>query len=262
MAHYLRLFLTYLKMGVLAELEYRANFWIQLVQTGMELALALGGLAVVFRHTGDLGGWRPPELLALLGVYFVIGGLIRTMVRPSMQKFMEDIRKGTLDFTLTKPADAQVLVSIQRFELWKITDLGVGVALLVIALGRLSGTVGLAQAAMFGLTLLSGGLIVYSVWLILATFSFWFVKVENILVIFMTMYEAARWPVTIYPPWLRWLLTFLIPVAFATTVPAEAVTGRLNGATLALSAGMAAGLLVLSRRFWLYGLRFYSGASA
>jgi ABC-type uncharacterized transport system permease subunit len=50
--------------------------------------------------------------------------------------------------------------------------------LLVIALGRLSDAVGLLQVAMFGLTLLSGGLIVYSVWLILATFSFWFVKVE------------------------------------------------------------------------------------
>ncbi len=260
--HYLRLFLTYLKIGVLAELEYRANFWIQLVQTAMELALALGGLAVVFRHTENLGGWRPPELLALLGVYFVIGGLIRTMVRPSMQKFMEDIRKGTLDFTLTKPADAQVLVSIQRFELWKITDLGVGVALLVIALGQLSDQVGLLQATMFGLTLLSGGLIVYSVWLILATFSFWFVKVENILVIFMTMYEAARWPVTIYPRWLRWILTFLIPVAFATTVPAQAVTGRLDATTLGIAAAMAAVLLVVSRAFWLYGLRFYSGASA
>ncbi len=259
---YLRLLLTYVKIGILAELEYRANFWIQIIQSAMELAVALGGLAVVFRHTDTLGGWQPEELLALVGIYFLIGGLIRTMVRPSMQKFMEDIRKGTLDFTLLKPADAQVLVSIQRFELWKLTDVGVGVVVLLIALTRLGERIGAYQATLFGLTMVSGALIVYSVWLILATFSFWFVKVENILVIFTTMYEAARWPVTIYPRWLRWILTFLIPVAFATTVPAQAVTGRLDLGTLALSAALAVALLIASRFFWLYGLRFYAGASA
>ena len=28
---------------------------------------------------------------------------------------------------------------------------------------------------------------------ILATFAFWFIKVENILVIFQSMYQAGRW---------------------------------------------------------------------
>ena len=63
--------------------------------------------------------------------------------------------------------------------------------------------------------LLAGGVIVYSFWLILATLSFWFVRVENILVIFQSMYEAGRWPVSLYPGWLRFALTFLVPVAFA-----------------------------------------------
>ena len=97
--YYLRLFATYLRLGILGELEYRANFWISLVQSALDLCVALGGLAVVFSHTDTLGGWRPAELLALIGVYFLIGGLIRTLIRPSMIKFMEDVRQGTLDFT-------------------------------------------------------------------------------------------------------------------------------------------------------------------
>ena len=120
--YYLRLFATYLRLGVLGELEYRANFWISLLQSTLDLGVALGGLAVVFSHTDTLGGWRPEELLALIGVYFFIGGLIRTLIRPSMIKFMEDVRQGTLDFTLTKPADSQVLVSIQRVEIWRLVD--------------------------------------------------------------------------------------------------------------------------------------------
>ena len=60
---YYRLFATYLRLGVLRELEYRANFWINLLQSLLELGVALGGLAVVFAHTDNLGGWRPEELL-------------------------------------------------------------------------------------------------------------------------------------------------------------------------------------------------------
>ena len=134
--------------------------------------------------------------------------------------------------------------------------------MLGVALGRLGAQVGVAQAGAFGLMVLAGGAIVYSFWLILATLSFWFVRVENILVIFQSVYEAGRWPVSLYPGWLRFGLTFLVPVAFAVTVPAEALTGRLTWQTGLLAVGLAAALLVVSRLFWKIGLRNYSGASA
>ena len=76
------------------------------------------------------------------------------------------------------------------------------------------------------------------------------------------MYEAGRWPVSLYPGWLRFALTFVVPVAFATTVPAQALTGRLTGQTLLGAVALAAALLVGSRLFWRFGIRYYSGASA
>ena len=259
---YIRLFATYLRIGILGELEYRANFWISLVQSALDLCVALGGLAVVFSHTDTLGGWRPEELLALVGVYFLIGGLIRTIIRPSMTKFMDDVRQGTLDFTLTKPADSQVLVSIQSVEIWRLVDVLIALPVLAIALIRLGAQLGLIDTAVFAVTLLSGGLIIYSFWLMLSTCAFWFVKVENIQVIFMSMWQAGRWPVSIYPAWLRAVLTFLVPVAFATTVPASAVSGRITDANLVGTVALAVAMLIVSRWFWRGGIRFYSGASA
>jgi ABC-2 type transport system permease protein len=146
--------------------------------------------------------------------------------------------------------------------IWSLVDIVLGFGLLAVALVRLGENVGIWQAAVFAAMLLAGGVIVYSFWLILATLSFWFVRVENILVIFQSMYEAGRWPVSIYPGWLRFGLTFLVPVAFATTVPAEALTGRLNWQTLLGTLALAALLLVVSRLFWRVGIRHYSGASA
>jgi len=81
--------------------------------------------------------------------------------------------------------------------------------------------------------------------------------------LFFGLWElAGRWPVSLYPAWLRFGLTFLVPVAFAVTVPAEALTGRLTWQTGLLAVGLAAALLVVSRVFWKVGLRNYSGASA
>ncbi|MFN8513691.1 MAG: ABC-2 family transporter protein [Thermomicrobiales bacterium] len=258
----LRIVWTFFRLGVLNELGYRANFFIQLFQSLLELGAAIAGVAIVFSHTDELGGWRQAELIALLGVYFLVGGLIRTLIQPSMQRFMEQVRLGTLDFTLTKPEDAQLLVSIQQVQIWKLTDVVLGVITLGVALSRLGGVVGVGGALAFGVALLAGGAIVYSFWLMLATCAFWFVRVENILVIFQSMYEAGRWPVGIYPGWLRLSLTFLVPVAFATTVPAEALAGRLTMTTLFGALALALALLAASRLFWRTGLRRYSGASA
>jgi ABC-2 type transport system permease protein len=259
---YLRLFGVFLKVGVLNELQYRVNFYVQVLQAGIGLVTGLAGLGIVFSHTDNLGGWRPAELLALLGIFFLVNGAIQLVIQPSMQRFMEDVRQGTLDFMLTKPADSQVLVSIRQVEIWKLVNVFLGLIVLGIALVQLQVVVGAGQALAFGVTLLAGGAIVYSFYLFLATTSFWFVRVENVLVIFQSMYQAGRWPVGIYPWWLRSALTFIVPVAFATTVPAEAIAGRLTWQTLALALGLAVAMLVGTRWFWRVGVRRYSGASA
>ena len=258
----LRLFWVFLRVSVLSELAYRANFFLQLFESLVDLGVALAGLAVVFSYTDTLGGWRPDEVLALVGVFFLVGGAIHLVIEPSMQRLIEAVSEGTLDFTLTKPADAQFLVSIQRVEIWKLTDLVLGTGLLVFALVRMGTHLGALQAAGFAIALVAGGIIVYSFWLILATLSFWFVRVENILVIFQSMYEAGRWPVSIYPGWLRFGLTFVVPVAFAVTVPAEALTGRLSWRGLGLAWVVAVVLFVGARVLWRTGLRRYAGASS
>ncbi|MFN8372269.1 MAG: ABC-2 family transporter protein [Anaerolineae bacterium] len=259
---YLKLVGLYFKIGILNELQYRVNFVVQIFQSILSLIVALGGLAVVFDHTTNLNGWTSPELLAVVGVYFMIGGLINLVIQPSMQRFMEDVRQGTLDFLLVKPQDAQLLVSIRQVQIWKLVDVLIGIVILGIGLAQIGAAIGAGQAAGFGIALLAGAGIVYSFWLILATFAFWFVRIDNILVIFESMYEAGRWPVGIYPGWLQFMLTFLVPIAFAVTVPAEALTGRLTVEALLGALALAAIMLTLSRIFWSIGIRHYSGASA
>lgn len=259
---WLKLAGLYLRVGVLNELQYRVNFFIQLFQSLVALGVGLVGLALVFSHTTALAGWSRPELLAVMGVHILMGGLIQMTIQPNMQRLMGEVREGTLDYALTKPADSQVLVSVREVRLWRGVDGVIGLGVLGAAVWQMQTAIGVAQALGFGLALICGGLMVYAFWLILTTGAFWVTRMENIVELFDGVYAAGRYPVGVYPDWLRVGLTFLVPVAFAVTVPAEALVGRLTAGTLLLAVALAAGLLALARWFWFFGLRRYGGASA
>jgi ABC-2 type transport system permease protein len=259
---YLRLLWIHLRLGVMHELQYRTNLIIQLVQSTVGLATALLGLGIIFSKTDTLAGWRPAELLAIVGVFTLVSGLTQLVIRPSLARFMEDVRLGTLDFAMTKPVDAQMLVSMRQVEVWKLVDVVVGLVVLAVAITRLGTAVGPAEAVAFLVALLAGVTIIYSFLLILATCAFWFVRLDNILNIFQSMYEAGRWPIGIYPPWLRTMLTFLVPIGFAITVPTEGLVGRLTSPNLLGAIALAVALPLIARVFWRIGVRHYSGASA
>ena len=257
-----RLMGLYFRVGTLNELQYRVNFFVQLLQSLVALGVGLVGLALVFSHTTALGGWSRPELLAVMGVHILMGGLINAIIQPNMLRLMDEVRDGTLDFALTKPEDAQVIVSVREFRLWRLVDVVLGLIVLGYAVAELHSTLGLAQALGFAAALLLGGLMLYSFWLMLTSTTFWIIRAQEMANLFEGIYAAGRWPVGIYPTWLSTGLTFIVPVAFAVTVPAEALTGRLTAPTLVGAAGLAAALLLLARWVFRLGLRHYGGASA
>jgi len=253
---------SYLRIGVLNEFQYRVNFFIQILQSAIAVGTGLIGLSLVFGQVSDLAGWSRAELLAVMGVHILMGGVIRSAIQPNMERLMNDVLNGTLDFALTKPADAQALVSVREFRFWQLTDVLVGLVILIVAVNQLSASLGAIQVILFLAALLLGSIMLYCVWLMVTSFAFWVIRVGDIVELFQGLFAAGRWPVSVYPDWLRTGMTFLVPVAFAVTMPAEAVTNRLTTETMLFAVGLTLFLIVLARGVWLLGLRSYSGASA
>jgi ABC-2 type transport system permease protein len=252
----------YFRVGVMSELQYRINFFLQLLQSLVALGTGLAVLAIVFSHTSQLAGWTRSQLLALMGIHLMMGGVIHTFVQPNMERLMEDVRKGNLDHVLTKPEDGQVMVSVREIRIWQAVDILLGAGVLTVALVQLQGGVGPLDALAFAVALLLGAVMLYCIWLIISIGVFWIIRLEWVGNLFDGIYATGRWPIGIYPIGLRASLTFLVPVAFAVTVPAQALTGRLTIGNLGVAAVFAAVLLVFTRWFWRRGLRRYSGASA
>lgn len=258
----LRVSWLFFKVGVLNELQYRVNFVVQLFQSAIALVVGLLVLALVYSHTDELNGWSQPELLCVLGIQILMGGAIKTYIQPNMMRLIEDVREGKLDYALTKPEDSQVLVSVREVRIWQVVDLVSGFVVLAVGLSRITTDVGAVDALAFAVALLFGAVMIYCFWLVIATGAFWVVNMWHAVELFDGIFQTGRWPVGIYPGWLRYSVTFLVPIAFAVTVPAQAVTSRLQWQTLVLAVAFAVVLFAFTRWFWRFGLRRYSGASA
>src|SRR5438093_6382256 len=128
----LRVGWLYLKVGVLNELQYRVNFFVSLFQALIQVATGLVVLSLVYSHTTTLHGWTESELLSLLGVQILLGGVIHAFIQPNMEKLMEDVQQGTLDFALTKPEDGQILVSVRQIKIWQVVEMLSGLSVLLV----------------------------------------------------------------------------------------------------------------------------------
>jgi ABC-2 type transport system permease protein len=259
---YFRLFGVFIRTSIQTDMEYRTDFFARIVASLLGMVTTLGGLTVVFQYTSQIRGWSLPQVVVLLAVYYLLNGLIEMFIAPNMRQIMEQVRQGTLDFVLLKPVSAQFLATFRQVNIWRSVNVLLGIGLAVYSIRKLALHVGPVQAAAFALTLGAGLLVVYSFWLLLVTLTFWVTRIDNLEQVMWQAFEAGRYPIDIYPAWLRGGLTYVIPVAFIITVPAEALSGR--GDPLNVPVALLVGLIMLtiSALFWRFGLKHYTGASA
>jgi ABC-2 type transport system permease protein len=179
---------------------------------------------------------------------------------PNLNKIVNQVQQGTLDFVLLKPISSQFWLSVRELSPWGVPDFIFGLIIIAYAGQHL----GLSWQA-YGLGLLpmiAGGLSLYSLWFMLGATSIWFVKVYNVTEVLRGLLEAGRFPIAAYPAAYRFFFTFVIPVAFLTTVPAQAMLNTSSPGWWLASLGLAVLLLGLANRFWRFALSFYTSASS
>ena len=257
-----RLWRRFAALSFAREAEYRANFLVNVGEAAIQVTLAVLTLLLLYRYTDQIAGWSQAEVLMLAGVYRMVEGLIALQIAPNMLAISGAIRRGDMDFLLLRPVPSQFLVSTRLMAPPELANVLIGLGLAAYA-GQLAGVAldarRLAMAACF---LLCGLLLLYALWFGTVTLSFWLVQVDTLDQLFYGFFEAARYPVTFFKGLVRALLTFVVPVAFATTFPTEALLGEADWRMLVAGVGLTALALAGTNRFWRYSVRHYSSASS
>jgi ABC-2 type transport system permease protein len=246
------------------EAAYRSNFWISLLYSILNLITGVLGVVVLFGQVESVRGWDFSATLALLGVYLTVSALRSLVIGPGFESLAGmdgEIWSGNFDFTVLRPVNTQFLVSVRKWRLFAVFDLFLGFGVLVAAVTQMQVTLAPAQVVAFLLALSVSILILYAILLAFTALVFWSPEVLFTW-IFNSVFQLARYPIGMYPGWLRLVLTWVIPVGVITTVPAQALTGSLSLPVL-LASVIFAFLLVMGAS-WLFriGLRRYASASS
>jgi ABC-2 type transport system permease protein len=258
----LKLLSAFFKVNVQMSLAYRADTIVNILLNLMWLGWELLSLNIIFNNTDTLGGWGLGELIALLGVFRLVNTMMIALIWPNTEKFNQSIRDGSMDYTILQPVNSMFLVTFSRITVWRIWDLVLAVVLIVVGVNMTDEVTSAAQILTFILLAISGMIVIYSLWIVLIALTFWFVKFDNNVTILQALMDSGRYPATVYPAWLRIIVTFIIPIALATTIPLQALRGELNATQVFIFLGVSLASFLIASQVWKSGLKQYSGASS
>lgn len=259
---YLRMIARFWKLCIARETHYRANF-ITIAFVGlMETVVTILPMVLVYSYADDVAGWGAGEALALVGLFRIAISLYALIVGEGIFKLSEDVQSGNLDLILVRPIHAQFYITFRHVSFGQIANVLVGIGVFGIGLSQASirwTLEGVLQAAIvFGC-----GLILLGVAISAGSYiAFRATTIEGLPMVLQDIAEMGRYPISFYPVAARVFLTGVMPVAFVTTFPIEALRGTFGWEMCAIAIAFATVAFTGLRWWWNNSVRHYASASS
>ena len=96
-------------------------------------------------------------------------------------------------------------------------------------------------------------LVLYSIAIVVVSIAFVAVRVDNLLYLFQSVFDVARWPNSVFRGVLGILFTFVLPLALLGKLTPQTAAGALAGTLL---------FAAVARGIWKASIRRYTSASS
>lgn len=260
--HYVRLYLFLLGINIQSRLAYRGEFILSLVSVSTELTVRLVFLGVIYSFIPSLAGWTYAQMLLLFASSFILEAVAWFTWRASILKLHLAVQDGSFDFLMTKPVSLLFITSFRKMDLEDVARIVVGIALVIYSF-TLSGIFPSGMQWLLWLVGMSLAQIVYfSFALILKTTSFWTTQTSEINYVMYSLDRLNQYPTHLYTGFVRFLFTFIIPVTFISTLPAQLLIGSAGWLGILSLSGFALAIFLLARWIFYTSIRAYSSASS
>lgn len=259
---YLRLYFFLLGINFQSRLAYRGEFLLSLLSVTTELTVRLVFLSVIYSYIPTLAGWTFPQMLLLFASSFILEAVAWFTWRGSILKLHLAVQDGSFDFLMTKPVSLLFITAFRRMDLEDVVRFVIGGALVIYSFS-LSGIFPSASQWILWIIGLSLAQIVYfSFGLLLKTTSFWTTQTSEINYVMYSLDRLNQYPTHLYTGVVRFLFTFIIPVTFISTIPAQLLTGTAGWLSTLALACFSLAIFFLARWVFYTSIRAYSSASS
>ncbi len=257
MKRYFRIYWASTAQHLKRMLQYRSDF---LIGAGSFLFIQASGLlfmALIFQQIPDLNGWTLTEMMFLYG-YFQLPRGLDHLITDNIWLIPTKVRRGEIDRYLLRPINPLFQLVIERFQVEAFGELAVGVVLMVVTIPQLHIPVTIGTIALGLLFIILGSLIYTSIKLITASIGFWVINSMPIMTTIYNIADFSKYPTTIFPRVIQWTVTYLIPFAFVSFLPATVLLNRADGTPILIGSVIAVTLLTVSAyALWNWGLKSY-----
>ncbi len=246
----------------MAVVEFRFSFSVFMVTNTMWFLLNILTVNLIFGQVQSIAGWGKNDVLILSTIRALFNTIFWIFLFPNLTRFHNLVRKGELDFVLTKPVNSRFWVSTRYFEFDNVIRLFVVLAFVNYYLGLIGHQVSLLDIASFLFFFGMGIAIFYNFCFMLTTANIWFVNIFNLENIFDSMQGVAQYPPTVFTGGIKVAMVFLIPTIFISFFPTLALLGKENWTMFVLAIAFLIITSVLSQKLWTFALRNYTSASS
>lgn len=257
-----RLWRACFSLGLVREAQFRANTITTVVLGLIQVGIGLIPILLLYSYTGEVQGWSQADVIVLLGLHGTMTGLLSMLVGRNMWAMSDYVTKGELDLLLIRPVNTQFHITTRWIRPDQAFNVLTGLVVAGVGIARTGTAPSALDIVQATIVFLAGFVLLACAWSALAYLAFWMHSVWTIIMFFQDVMQAGRYPVTFFPVAMRVLFTALVPLAFAMTFPAQAVTGGISWWLVAASVVFATVAVVLLRLLWNHAICRYSSASS
>jgi len=257
----LRLFGALFSMSLRRQLAFRADLVFELLLTVVALVSSVAALGMVYSRTSTLGGWHAGQAVALLGTFQIVSGLRAAFVEPNIQWLDEQVRDGRFDPMLVQPAPTIFLASLSSCSPLALAEVILGFGVVFVGVRQSAETPSVMAIVIWLVLLLAATAIMWASRVLVAAVVFWALAL-TLDVVYDSIWQFARYPVDVYRRPLRLAMTYVLPIAVLSSIPASTLVRNANALAIPVVGGIAVAACVLAQQVWRLGLRRYTSATS
>ncbi len=258
----MEIFKTLVKASLKSQAGYKFNFILDIFSSGIIFFSDFLIIAVILTNFKSLGGWTLHEVAILISIIDSGWAIYRTFGE-GLERMQELLQTGRFDTLLIRPISTLKHLMIHAVQFRR---LGILVQAIIVGSWGIinSGVFSLPFIILYIFLVILAGILILEINIVLAAVAFWTLKNDDLLV--LTVYAtktAASYPLNIFNPFLKNILTFVIPLGTITYFPISFVLGKTDNITALLAPFLSVVLMIpVCSILWKTGLKKYTGTGS
>ena len=259
---YLRLYVIIETQYIKSRMQYRADFIISSVGMFFSSLATLGIFWVILESVPDLAGWSLMEMVFIYAFYMIAISPMQILFDHAWQ-IRFHLQQGTFLKYYFRPLNMMFYYMSEMFDLKGLTQLFVGIALLIYASAQLHVDWTLTRILLLLMTLFSASLVQISIIVAASCAAFWVLDSYPVLGLAWKLREFSPYPMTIFDGAFRFAFTYVIPIGFVAFYPSQLFLRPQDVSPLIyFSPIIGMGLFAITYWLWTKGVNSYTGTGS